>query len=324
MALTLRLTDKSEYASIVGRTEGLEPDNVLGRGLAKSTLPVEFQTAMPQLKDKSTIEIIKELADIPDTSYALKIPEMPENVDILKLNSDAEQNTLMIGLKQDDLQPLAIDLRTNPVIAITGDIQSGKSTLLESCVKAFIQKLGEEKLQVYAFDSNNMGLYHTMKLPCVRSLREDDTEEVIEEIKSELESRQEEVNECRKEGKDITTVYNQWKQIVIIIDNIIEFAEDDDYILKEFLEYLIKKSYGMKIFIVVAGLIDEWSNNWDPVPKVLRDIQTGIILGSIKEQSFYNVRVPYGYYEKELSIGEGYFVSKGKFSAIKTAYCFSK
>lgn len=324
MALTLRLTDKSEYASIVGRTDGLEPDNVLGRGLVKIASPVEFQTAMPQLNDKSTLELIKEFADIPDISYALQIPEMPENVDILKLNCDVDQNTLMIGLKQDDLQPLAIDLRSNPVIAITGDIQSGKSTLLEAWVKALLKKMGEDKLQVYAYDSNNMGLYHMMQYPCVINLREEDTEEIIDGIRSELELRQQEANECRREGRDITTVYNEWKQIVIVIDNIIEFAENDDYMFKEFFEFLIKKSYGMKILIVAAGLIDEWTNNWDPVPKALKDIQTGIILGSIKEQSFYNVRVPYGYYEKELSIGEGYFVSKGKYSAIKVACCMHK
>ena len=35
MALSFQLIDKSEYSGIVGRTEGLEPDSVLGRGLSR-------------------------------------------------------------------------------------------------------------------------------------------------------------------------------------------------------------------------------------------------------------------------------------------------
>ena len=47
MALALQLTDRNDYSGIVGRTNGLEPENFPGRGLAKGKVPLEFQTALP-------------------------------------------------------------------------------------------------------------------------------------------------------------------------------------------------------------------------------------------------------------------------------------
>ena len=46
-SLVFQMADKTDYASIVGRTEGLEPAKVVGRGLAKDKKPLEFQAALP-------------------------------------------------------------------------------------------------------------------------------------------------------------------------------------------------------------------------------------------------------------------------------------
>jgi len=46
-ALVYQMAEKSDYNSIVGRTEGLEPAKVVGRGLVKDHIPLEFQTALP-------------------------------------------------------------------------------------------------------------------------------------------------------------------------------------------------------------------------------------------------------------------------------------
>lgn len=46
-AISLQMTEKSEYEMIVGRTEGLEPSRAAGRGLVRGKPPLEFQTALP-------------------------------------------------------------------------------------------------------------------------------------------------------------------------------------------------------------------------------------------------------------------------------------
>ena len=58
MALALRMTDAGDYSMIVGKTDGLEPENVLGRGLVKGNPPLEFQTALPA-EGETEIERLK-------------------------------------------------------------------------------------------------------------------------------------------------------------------------------------------------------------------------------------------------------------------------
>ena len=46
--ISLQLKDKSEYSAVVGKTDGLEPENNEGRGLIRGTpFALEFQTALP-------------------------------------------------------------------------------------------------------------------------------------------------------------------------------------------------------------------------------------------------------------------------------------
>ncbi|MNP80118.1 hypothetical protein D3C76_1781190 [compost metagenome] len=44
-----------------------------------------------------------------------------------------------------------------------------------------------------------------------------------------------------------------------------------------------------------------------------------MLLGSLKDQNLYNTRIPYGTQEKELELGDGYFIVKNKYTGIRTA-----
>lgn len=59
MAISLQLTDETEYSNVVGRTEGLVPDKVLGRGLIKVEYPVEFQATLPYGKEQTILDVVK-------------------------------------------------------------------------------------------------------------------------------------------------------------------------------------------------------------------------------------------------------------------------
>ena len=51
--ITLQLNDEAEYATVVGKTDGLLPSKFKGRGLIKTDSVYEFQTAFltePSLK----------------------------------------------------------------------------------------------------------------------------------------------------------------------------------------------------------------------------------------------------------------------------------
>ncbi len=317
MAVTMQLTDETEYSNIVGRTEGLEPDKVLGRGLAKMQYPVEFQTALPQVAGHTTVEAIRYFESLQNVGAAVPIPQMPNRINLLRLNETASKDILHIGLNHNDMLPVSLDLRTSLGVMVAGDVQTGKSTTLISWTHALWDKFGKENVEMYIADSQNMGLFALTNESEYYDLTGYDIEEIVERLRNLVDERREELNSARQQGEDTEALYDSWKQVLIVIDNIIEFAEAGDYDLKETLMVILKKAYGLKILIIAAGDEAEYTNNWEDLVKGVREMQTGVLLGSIKEQNLFNARVPYGYYEKEFALGDGYLVVKNKFAPLK-------
>jgi len=69
------MADKGDYALIVGRTNGLEPSPVNGRGLVKGNPPLEFQTALPaegESEIERTIKINQPAVQYPKAGQDLK------------------------------------------------------------------------------------------------------------------------------------------------------------------------------------------------------------------------------------------------------------
>jgi len=87
-ALCLRMPDKGDYAPIVGRTNGLEPENHPGRGLLKADPPLEFQIALPA----NHVSEIRRVSEIRNTIAQMKqqwdgkrapaIPVMPTPISL--------------------------------------------------------------------------------------------------------------------------------------------------------------------------------------------------------------------------------------------------
>ncbi len=322
MAISLQLTEKNEYANIVGRTEGLEPAPVPGRGLVRSRPPLEFQTSLPQFRDKDTEEIInafKSLADEGKITSALPIPEMPEQIDIHAINKASQGPSMAIGLNDRDLQPVYLDLSMTPTIMIAGDGQTGKSTILLSWVTMLLKNLGE-KTRIYAQDSPTMGIYPILNQPNVMDLSQvEDMYAFIEGLKTEVDTRREQLNDFRKSNKNLQELYDSWQQIVFVFDSLNDFTDNADFSLKEVLEKVVKKGHGLKISVLVAGNTNELVGNYDGFGKAVREAQCGIMMGSIRDQNLYGVRFPYGTHEKDFAMGDGYLIIKNKFVGLRLA-----
>ena len=116
MALALQLTDRNDYSGIVGRTNGLEPENFPGRGLAKGKVPLEFQTALPVAgsSDAECLENLRALIYLMDAKWNGERPDeiatMPETVTRRMLKGE----NVGIGIRYDDLKRANIDFDKNP------------------------------------------------------------------------------------------------------------------------------------------------------------------------------------------------------------------
>ena len=123
IVLALELNDKSDYYSILGRTQ-IVPSKGVGRGLVKiNDVIYEFQTAHPSKKEESS-EFFKNLSAELSKQYpkkAIAIPVLPEHVTASLFNDKFNTlNNIPIGIYKDTLDVCYYNFQKNFFNKITG------------------------------------------------------------------------------------------------------------------------------------------------------------------------------------------------------------
>lgn len=313
MVIAFQLVDASGYSSMVGRTDGLEPEDFPGRGLARFETPLEIQVLVPETEKRSTKEIIEAIAEN-EKREAMPIPVMPEKLDFLQLNRDVESG-LVIGLSDMDLSPVAIDFSGVAAFMISGESGCGKSSLATAWLKQC------KNTKIYMIDSSSFGLMDIVGLENVVDLREEDLSEFISTFKDILDERKEALKSVRLSKGNISELLHSWEQIIFVFDKFSEFSENYDYEeLHELLVHIISKERGLKIMVLALDTISGFAGDYENVTKAIKKEQTGVLLGSMKEQELFDCRVPYGTSEKEMLFGDGYFIRKTQRVGFRAAF----
>ncbi len=119
--LVLRQNDDSDYSAILGKTDGLFPAKIKGRGLVKTDKLVEFQAAHIA-RDVSTFDAVKnkceELRNNLTGRSAEKIPVLPSVVDsefLMSHISEKEPFILPVGVNKNTLKVQKYDFGLNCV-----------------------------------------------------------------------------------------------------------------------------------------------------------------------------------------------------------------
>lgn len=148
--IALRMPDRGDYASIVGRTEGLEPENLPGRGLCRGKLPLEFQAALPVGgSETQRVSQIRQLAELMNQKWGgarpKDIPIMPKHV----FARDWKDNGLLAGMDRQTVKPVAYDFKRRQFLMIssTGSVQ-GKQ-LLRALTAQAAEQFPRETLALY-------------------------------------------------------------------------------------------------------------------------------------------------------------------------------
>ncbi|MBQ7186007.1 MAG: type VII secretion protein EssC [Ruminococcus sp.] len=110
--ISLQLNDSSEYASIVGKTDGLYPSACKGRGLIKLDRIYEFQTAF-LTEEKVPFGFIREFCRKANADFtgkkAQNVPVLPERVDAEFLSSyidTAHPLSIPVGVEKESMNVL--------------------------------------------------------------------------------------------------------------------------------------------------------------------------------------------------------------------------
>lgn len=114
--LTMQLNDESEYAMVVGRTQGLYPMAYTGRGLIRYDVPYEFQTAYCKETEEIQMYIRNYCSQLSAQSeyVAAAIPVLPKLVDVgfVKKYSYGLES-IPVGISKKELQICRIDMKSS-------------------------------------------------------------------------------------------------------------------------------------------------------------------------------------------------------------------
>lgn len=336
LAVALQMADRGDYSAAVGRTGGLEPMPVPGRGLVRAAPPLEFQTALPAPGESEwkRAEAIKTTGQRMQEAWQGPLPRpvrtLPEVVSLEDVDSQGVAATGLpaapVGLDVESLDPFAIPLAEGPHFLITGPAESGKTTLLQTWGLSMAQRWSPEQLMLFLVDMGAGGLTALRRLPHVKAYVSDATsaEAMIEQLTQTIQERRAFIEEARQEGREppgATEFLERFPVVVILLDDVDSFREMAPAGVRDRLEQLVRRDRGLGIHLVVAGLSSVISQlSYEGLVKALKEAQTGVALGSSEHSDlqFFTIRIP-GESGRLLPPGMGFYARRGRWRRIKVA-----
>ncbi|MGW0435123.1 type VII secretion protein EccCb [Micromonospora sp. NPDC003197] len=156
--MELRLNDPTE-SEVHRRLAARVPNDVAGRGI--SPPGAFFQLVLPRLDGQDSVDGLREAQEEVLTKIvsgwtghtAPPIRLLPHRVEVRELTSKPDTSAVPIGLAEDNLQTVTIDLNDeNPHFLVYGDAGSGKSTLLKTWLTGLTSRKSAYDIRVVVFD----------------------------------------------------------------------------------------------------------------------------------------------------------------------------
>lgn len=250
---SLQLNSEEDYSVVIGRTDGLYPSALPGRGLVKiSDLVYEFQTALLEYSDKLVDQVIKKCKELAEKStiIAKSIPILPKvvNVDFVS-KYIKDLNSVPIGVEKESLEIYKYDCFTIPYKIISSELL--KNTY--SFTKLFIDVLIKiPNNYVFLFDSSNR-----LKINIKNKLYiadENSCSSRLNYIYNEYQKRKE---TYEASGKNPISLVNTF-QIVCIFNGYTNFTEQLSFEDKTKLDDMLANL--KSIFKISVIFIDEVNN----------------------------------------------------------------
>ncbi len=303
-AVALQMNDKSDYAALVGKTNGLEPDNTDGRGLIKGEMPLEFQTALPAVGDTDTdrVAMIRKFADEMNKAWtgkkATPIPMMP---DIITFNSVTDDE-ITLGITSYEVYPIGMNFDLSHYMPISGFPKTGKSNMIKVIAKQMRNAYQDMELIIY--DSDN-GLESIRTIADSYFTEGSELDAYMAEIVNEL-ARRKEIYDA---GKN-----EIFKTIAIFIDGFKKCYDKIDEKTARRLEMIIKLGKGLNVYLIISDTPDEigkLSSMGNVVAMLMTSSKLSILLGrTFKAHTVFRADLPYNEAEAKLGEFEGYIIKE--------------
>ena len=327
---TLQLNDTYDYASVIGRTEGVFPENVKGRGLARVGTVVEYQTALAvkELNEAERVKRIKELFQNMDKCWngvrPKPIPVIPEDMNIDSViysdeYSDAINNgEIPLGYDTERVELICMDTSKTGLLNIYGDAGSGKTNFLTCLIKT------NKYREIWLIDN----LDNTIKNVCGEDKiskycgNRESLSEFIHSLVDVAVSRHKAYSEHKETGGNIPKkeFIQRYTELILIIDDFENFFTNISDIDLAYFGQLLEVFDELGIIIFISMNVKNISKyRTQKECKKIFNFSYGVVFGNIENLSIYDINIPYALKrDTKPELGKGYYVSKNNYITIKT------
>ena len=312
-SLALQMIDKSDYITIVGRTEGLEPAKVQGRGLVKEGVPHEYQTALA-VKAVSEGEKIKQLRAICgdmnnawDGAIPAGIPVMPEIITQMDMKSTKEQ--VEIGLSSEAIKPVQITFKRAWYMMISGMPKCGKSNALRLLLNGLLQ---DAAAKITVYEPRGKNFIH-LEGRIDRIAKPEEFDAFMAELVSTLKER---LDQHKAGQSDFDTI------AILIDDYEVCFDQADDKTIAR-LTQITKLAKGLGVYLYIAGKASSMStlyNQGESLTMQMVSAPYAVALGGdLLNHPNYECDLSTGDKTEAMGSYEGYYFDEGKATKFKAA-----
>ena len=329
-AVAFELTDKGDYATIVGRLDGMMLPKILGRAFYKGNPPQEFQAALCAKgdNDRAMMLAVKELSAKMNAAWTgprpAPIPVMPETVTFDNMLAEYSVRTVLpVGISCADIRTASLDLTDNYSLLISGSVHSGKTQKLGQLTDMVQRQFPDTK--VFLFDSTAKAMQNLHTSVHKYAVADDDTavSAMLDELVGYLNDRKRAQNQARQiEGDafDEKAFIANYEMLCIVIDDLKDFVDKVTDTGKNTMERICRMAQGLGVIVLCSGRMSDIAkyNEIESLTRVIVGNQNGLVTGGTPAQHSYfqnNLK----FTEKDLEAGEGltYLFTGGKCTKIK-------
>jgi type VII secretion protein EssC, C-terminal domain len=309
------MIDPSDTMAVVGRSNYKLPE-IKGRALVQLEEVCVMQCYLPvwyegdEAYSANIAAMVRSIADGNTAKAAKGIPMLPEIISYRDVADEdlVKDKKFAVGLDTEDVQIQTLDLKiTNHLIV--GAAQTGKTNILKLACRQFAQS------RIFIVDSKAQDLSdYAGKENITYLYSESDVPQFLGELEMLLQRRETAFLSYgnRIKLKDYTAAAGT---VLVIIDDGDNFVEMTKSEVKRTEELLQKAaSYGVS-FITTTN--PNKLRGYDNVTKLLRDSQSGLVLGNPTEQNIFMLPMLRGY---KPEIDKGILCVRGAVQNVKIPY----
>ncbi len=324
-AVAFELTDRGDYAGIVGKLDTMKPPILQGRALYKNTPPLEFQAAMyiEGETDREKNETLKRIIAQMNAAWSGKrpkpIPVMPETITLDRMKAEYKCRTLLpVGINHENIETAFVDLTDNYSLLVSGSMHSGKSAMLRDFFRIITE--GNTDTKTYVFDSAAKSL-ESLKTNAHRyAVTSDDAtvSSMLAELVDHLNVRKRAQNQARQEqgGElDEKQFIAGYELLCIFVDDIKDFVDTVSDASKNSMERICRLAQNLGVIFICAGRVADVSkyNEIESLTRVIVANQNGVTTGGSPAQyTFFQNNLKYNERETDAGEGSGIFYQNGK------------